>query len=540
MKIARKLLFGMLFCALSTSVFAQNVVKHEVQSGETLYSLARNYGVTVEAIKQANPSIEGENIITGQVITIPNASKSGKVQNVSTPETIHSDAKQTPVLPKTQPGKKPGCKLMLLVEKKTTVYSICKEYGITEDEFYHANPQIEKAKIKKGNYVCIPYSAKEQAQQRAAEEKRQADQRAAEEKARKEAEANAIKKYPKLNVAVILPFDLSSKNKSNEAIKVIDFYEGFLLAVENLKKQGVSVDIYAYEEKGTFTSSIDTILTQPMMPHMNLIVGPMRIEHIPAVSRFAKQHNIPHVVPFSTNATITSSAPTTFQVNTSVKSLYGKVYQQFMDRYPDSRVVFVNCDGSDKEDYIAGFKRALSDKGHAFQSCELSEVKSISKIVPETDKRLIFIPTSSSQQNLQQLVRNLNANAASDMTQYNVSLFGYPEWQTFKEYNKQNMRKYNASIFATFYTNSRSSDVSNFNAKFKDWFKRDQFNSYPLFGLLGYDVGNFFISGLSKFGNKFCERQDGVNVTALQNPMRFEKRSGDNGFVNTSLKIISM
>ena len=75
MKIARKLLFGMLFCALSTSVFAQNVVKHEVQSGETLYSLARNYGVTVEAIKQANPSIEGENIITGQVITIPNGRK---------------------------------------------------------------------------------------------------------------------------------------------------------------------------------------------------------------------------------------------------------------------------------------------------------------------------------------------------------------------------------------------------------------------------------------------------------------------------------
>ena len=533
----------MLFCAFSTSVFAQNIVKHEVQSGETLYSLARNYGVTIDAIKQANPSIEGENIISGQVITIPNASKSGKVQNVTTPETTHSEAattKQTPAQPKTQPGKKPGCKLMLLVEKKTTVYSICKEYGISEDDFYRANPQIEKSKIKKGNYVCIPYTAQELAQQRAAEEKRQAEQRAAEERARKEAEANAIKQYPKLNVAVILPFDLNSKNKSNEAIKVIDFYEGFLLAVENLKKQGVSVDIYAYEEKGTFTSSIDTILTQPMMPHMNLIVGPMRLEHIPAVTRFAKQHNIPHVVPFSTNSTITMSAPTTFQVNTAVKSLYSKVYQLFMERNPDSRVVFVNCEGNDKDDYIAGFKRALSDKGHAFQTCELSEVKSISKIVPEPDKRLIFIPTSASQQNLQQLIRNLNANASSDMTLYNVSLFGYPEWQTFKEYNKQNMRKYNASIFATFYTNSRSSEVSNFNAKFKSWFKRDQFNSYPLFGLLGYDVGNFFISGLNKFGNKFCDRQSGVNVTALQNPMHFEKRSAENGFVNTSLKIISL
>ena len=543
MKIAKKLLFGILFCALSTTVLAQKTVKHEVQSGETLYSLARNYGVTVDAIKQANTFIEGENIIAGQVITIPNATKSGTATTTtssSTPTAV-APAKQTPSLPQTQPSKKPGCKLMLLVEKKTTVYSICKEYGITEEEFHRANPEVEKSKIKKGKYVCIPYSAQELAQQRAAEEKRQAEKRAAEEKARKEAEERAaIKQYPKLNVAVILPFDLSSKNKSNEAIKVIDFYEGFLLAVENLKKQGVSVDIYAYEEKGTTTNSIDTILTQPMMPHMNLIVGPMRVEHIPAISRFAKQYNIPHVVPFSTNATVTASSPTTFQVNTAVKSLYGKVYQLFMERNPDCRVVFVNCDGTGKEDYIAGFKKALTDKGHPFQSCELSEVKAISKIIPETDKRLVFIPTSASQQHLQQLVRNLNANTANDITLYNVSLFGYPEWQTFKESSKQSMRKYNASIFATFYTNSRSSDVSNFNAKFKSWFKRDQFNSYPLFGLLGYDVGHFFITGLNKFGNKFCERQSGHNVSALQNPMHFEKRGAENGFVNTSLKIISM
>ena len=516
MKIAKKLLFGILFCALSTTVLAQKTVKHEVQSGETLYSLARNYGVTVDAIKQANTFIEGENIIAGQVITIPNATKSGTATTTSSSNpTAVAPAKQTPSLPQTQPSKKPGCKLMLLVEKKTTVYSICKEYGIAHRTASRKAP--------------------------AAEEKRQAEKRAAEEKARKEAEERAaIKQYPKLNVAVILPFDLNSKNKSNEAIKVIDFYEGFLLAVENLKKQGVSVDIYAYEEKGTTTNSIDTILTQPMMPHMNLIVGPMRVEHIPAISRFAKQYNIPHVVPFSTNATVTSSSPTTFQVNTAVKSLYGKVYQLFMERNPDCRVVFVNCDGTGKEDYIAGFKKALTDKGHPFQSCELSEVKAISKIIPETDKRLVFIPTSASQQNLQQLVRNLNANTANDITLYNVSLFGYPEWQTFKESNKQSMRKYNASIFATFYTNSRSSDVSNFNAKFKSWFKRDQFNSYPLFGLLGYDVGHFFITGLNKFGNKFCERQSGHNVSALQNPMHFEKRGAENGFVNTSLKIISM
>ena len=111
MKIAKKLLFGILFCALSTTVLAQKTVKHEVQSGETLYSLARNYGVTVDAIKQANTFIEGENIIAGQVITIPNATKSGTATTTSssTPTAV-APAKQTPSLPQTQPSKKPGCK----------------------------------------------------------------------------------------------------------------------------------------------------------------------------------------------------------------------------------------------------------------------------------------------------------------------------------------------------------------------------------------------------------------------------------------------
>ena len=57
--------------AMATSLLAQTEgqKKHEVQAGETLYSLARANGVTVEDIQKANPSMDI--LKTGMVIIIP-------------------------------------------------------------------------------------------------------------------------------------------------------------------------------------------------------------------------------------------------------------------------------------------------------------------------------------------------------------------------------------------------------------------------------------------------------------------------------------
>jgi len=45
--------------------------KHLVSSGQTLYSIAQEYGVSVEAIRKANPRLHGNNIISGSYLTIP-------------------------------------------------------------------------------------------------------------------------------------------------------------------------------------------------------------------------------------------------------------------------------------------------------------------------------------------------------------------------------------------------------------------------------------------------------------------------------------
>ena len=68
------------FCAfLFISISAWGQTKHEIKAGETLYSISRQYGVTVQAIQAANPGL-GETIMTGRVINIPAKSAQAPTQ----------------------------------------------------------------------------------------------------------------------------------------------------------------------------------------------------------------------------------------------------------------------------------------------------------------------------------------------------------------------------------------------------------------------------------------------------------------------------
>ena len=44
------------------------------------------------------------------------------------------------------------------VKRKETIFSVSREYGISEQELIDANPELKKG-MKKGQFLCIPYPA---------------------------------------------------------------------------------------------------------------------------------------------------------------------------------------------------------------------------------------------------------------------------------------------------------------------------------------------------------------------------------------------
>ena len=134
------------------------VVFHTIQAGETLYKLSVKHGVSVERICRANPGLSVKNFRVGQVIAIPSKGSASSEVKKETPVPA-PQIQSTPNEPL-----KPKCRDMHKVERKETVFSISRKYGITEDELIAANPEIKGKKLKKGKFLCIPYAQKKVAE----------------------------------------------------------------------------------------------------------------------------------------------------------------------------------------------------------------------------------------------------------------------------------------------------------------------------------------------------------------------------------------
>ena len=66
----KQLLF-LCFFAITSSLSAQSVTEHVVVKGNTLYSLSKQYGITVNALLEANPQIVGTTLSLEDVLIIP-------------------------------------------------------------------------------------------------------------------------------------------------------------------------------------------------------------------------------------------------------------------------------------------------------------------------------------------------------------------------------------------------------------------------------------------------------------------------------------
>ena len=121
---------------LSVSVAAASLAvaetTHIVQKGETLYSLSRTYGTTVQAICAANGIADGSSVRAGQKLTIPDTK-----QAAATEQRQSSGGSYT-------------------VEKGDTWYGIARRFGTNVNKLYELNDVDSTATLKVGQTVIVP------------------------------------------------------------------------------------------------------------------------------------------------------------------------------------------------------------------------------------------------------------------------------------------------------------------------------------------------------------------------------------------------
>jgi LysM repeat protein len=468
---------------------------HTIKMGETLYRISQMYKISIQAICDYNPGLTAENFKAGEVIRIPR--KENVVSQIATtPKKVES----TP----------PRYQEIHLVKKRETVYSICKKFHITEQELADTNPCIQNGGIKKGDTLYIPYPTPPTRTTPPTDHEVFNRLRA------------TVKPIGSIHTAVLLPFS------SDE--RMVEYYEGLLLAVDSMKRAGVSMDIYAFDTK----EGINNLIKEKKeLANMDLIIGPADKEDIKPLGDFAKAHKIRLVIPFTSKDNEVFNNPYIYQVNTSQIFLYSAVYEHFLYQFNHPNVIFIETNTNDKSksEFINGFKSALTRNGIHFST--ISDAASVEDWEKEMfpNRGNIFVPTSGSDISLIKILPKLQLLIRTTHST-TIRLFGYPEWQTMTKEHLKQFFEVNTYFYSLFYTNHLLPEAKAFEKNYRNWYHKVMANSYPKYGMLGYDTALFFLKGLSTYGSAFDANIGKLKPTPVQTGFYFKRVNNWGGFIN--------
>lgn len=490
---------------------------HTIQSGETLYKLTTMYNVSAKDICEANPGLSAENFRIGQVIRIP----------LEVEQTTATAPERATEKPSMQGPVQSRCKEMHKVKRKETVFSVSREYGISEQELMAANPELKEG-MKKGQFLCIPYPSTTPLQPVQREDATIIPPSNS-ELFRKSKESP--KEMSTIKAALVLPFQ--------EDKRMTEYYEGFLMAVDSLKRMGVSLDLYVYDS-GKETSTLNNILAKSEMKKMDIIFGPMHQNQIKPLSDFAEKNNIRLVIPFSPKGEEVFNNPAVYQINTPQSYLYSEVYEHFTRQFPNAHVIFIEAASADKEkeDFINGMKQDLKSKGISMQTVSENASKETLKAALRSGKENIFIPTSGKNVLLIKVLPQLTL-LVRDTPEQNIHLFGYPEWQTYTRDHLDSFFELDVYFYSSFYTNTLFPAAVQFTNAYHKWYSKDLNSKFPNYAMLGYDTGFFFLKGLSRFGSELESNLSKMNnITPIQTGFKFDRVNNWGGFINKKVFFI--
>lgn len=147
---------------LGCKALGQKFTTHAVKQNETLYSIAKQYGVSQEEILKYNKELKnGASLSINTILVIPSSSgavtntkpnqkEKGQVANGEVAELVNQ------IMNDSVAKREPIGFVEHRVKKKETLYGIAKEYGVTEEEIKKYNNQLYAAQLDRKMVIRIP------------------------------------------------------------------------------------------------------------------------------------------------------------------------------------------------------------------------------------------------------------------------------------------------------------------------------------------------------------------------------------------------
>lgn len=513
---------------------------HIVEKGQTLYSIAKSYKISVAVLEEDNPTIDAQALKPGTELNIRRSE-----MGYATTEEIERVERERGATLEVGEGYhevKPG----------ETVYSLSRRYGLSEEEFLQLNNLSSSADLEAGMVVRV---AKNTAKSETVDspESIVADTTANDRRSFGEwindlftgdeaadsvelkpvdVEFLTLGRHNRLNVALMLPFHINDKVNNN----YVDFYKGVLLAMEDLKAEGYSIDLSVYDTEHSAQKIKELVDYEDGLLDANLIIGPVYEDELRYVLDLAEDNNIPVVSPLADIEGVKS--PVLFQM----QSEDSRKYDKFSDVLDGSReVVMIYASSNDKsfaEEIKAEAKLApMRELNFVFnresyfyrRNADGSNGETVDiKEFMRTQTAKAFVIVADRDTDIDRILTTLSSTRASIVDRgFNVGnymVIGNRKWSRLANIERQSFFRNNVAFLVPYHAKRSDRAIRIFDGRYIA-----AYNTLPsMYSYRGYDAAMIFCRKMYEgFGEGF-ENESFMPLTTLY---RFKYEDGI--YVNT-------
>ena len=323
-----------------------------------------------------------------------------------------------------------------------------------------------------------------------------------------------------VKVGVLLPL----KEKAAMGQTLLEFYRGFLLAVDSVKHEGLSVDIYTLDP-GTTVTGLEDVLSRGALQDADVIFGPGVSAQVNALATYCQAHGIRMVMPFAMPCAQIGQNPYVFQAALSQESLYPDVAQLVMENLADANFVMLRSDehnarGTAFQAYFQGQVKSFG-LPHSVLSVNADDggVETAMNVY-RPNVVVLDSPSETALRSALSLLRRFR----DTHPYYRLSLLGYPDWLNLVGRYGDDFHAFDAYVYSPFYSSLLSGRIVRFTQKFRQSFGVAPSQTLPSAAMLGFDLVYRFLNG--------------VNPMPLQQDFDFRKVSEQGGEVNRFVQLI--
>ena len=437
------------------------------------------------------------------------------------------------------------------VEKSETIFGIAKKYGITIEELIKANPVMNQPgyELKRGETINIPY-AKGQDPTTKTETKTVPATTTAPASTTAPATTTppsqaktttvpttkptttAVAGKKEVKVGVMLPLH----DNDGDGRRMVEYYRGLLLGVDRVKKDGITVDMQAWNVP--IDADINTVLNGKEAADCDIIFGPLYTKMVKPLADFCTKNDIMMVIPFSISGNDVENYSNIYQVYQPQEDFDRQTIKNFIQWFNNYHVVIIDCEDekSTKGDFTKKLRAELDNYALKYSLTSLkTNDKNFAKAFSLSKQNVVVVNTEHSP-SLNATLAKLNILTEKN-TDISVSLFGYKEWLMYTKVYLDYYYKYDAYIPTYFYYNEVSADTKWVERNYKKWFEKDMMaDALPRFALTGFDHACFFIGGYTQFGKNFNGGKGQMTYKPVQSPLKF--RNAGKGHKNTNFMFV--